>query len=65
VPSEHLETLPEKVKNLFEDIAAKGIDMERMKMVIDRERLKVMVSFDRLVPTRPSGFLTVVAARSS
>jgi hypothetical protein len=37
VPTEHLDTFDVKLKESFKRIVAEGIDMERMKMVIDRE----------------------------
>lgn len=41
VPTEHLDSLPDKLKASLTRICDEGIDMERMKMIINRDERQV------------------------
>lgn len=41
VPTEHLDSLPDKLKASLTRICDEGIDMERMKMLINRDERQV------------------------
>jgi Zn-dependent M16 (insulinase) family peptidase len=41
VPTEHLDSFPEKLKTSLKRIADEGIDMERMKTTINRDERQV------------------------
>ena len=41
VPTEHLEAFPAKLKDSLQCIADEGIDMERMRVVINRDERQV------------------------
>lgn len=52
VPTEHLESFPEKLRSSLRRITDEGIDMERMKITINRDERQVCLS----------GFLLLVFA---
>lgn len=46
VPSEHLDTLDSQFKAALARIAGEGIDMVRMKTIIERQRLQLLESIE-------------------
>lgn len=46
MPSEHLDTLDERLKATLQRIVAEGLDMDRMSSVIARDRLKLMSALE-------------------
>jgi len=46
VPSEQLDTLPQKFKDALARIAKEGIDMSRMAIVLERQKLSLLNSME-------------------
>ena len=54
VPAEHLDTVETKLFDCFQKVAMEGMDMERMKTVIEKARDKYVLDME----TSPANFLS-------